>query len=89
VALKHKTQLPQDPRKLNPKIPESLSRLILICLEKNRERRYQTAEELLADLKNVEHGVPLGTKLLSKRHTPAETSGIMPHIKSIWQKHLN
>jgi len=69
VALKHKSQLPQDPRKLNPGVSDDLSRLILICMEKDRERRYQTAEALLADLRNIEEGLPLGTKIRPMRET--------------------
>jgi len=69
VALKHKAQLPSDPRKLNPEISEDLSRLILVCMEKERGRRYQTAEALLSDLKNIEEGLPLGTKLRPRRET--------------------
>ncbi len=69
VALKHKAQLPQDPRKLNPEISDDLARLILICMEKDRERRYQTAEALLADLRNIEDGLPLGTKIRPRRET--------------------
>ncbi|MFZ2054648.1 MAG: serine/threonine-protein kinase [Candidatus Aminicenantales bacterium] len=62
LALKHKNQLPQDPRKVNARISEKLSRLILICMEKNRERRYQNTKELLADLRNIEDGFPLGQR---------------------------
>ena len=69
VALKHKTKLPSDPRKLNPEISENLSRLILICMEKDRQRRYQTAERLLNDLRNIEDGLPLGTKIRPRRET--------------------
>jgi serine/threonine protein kinase len=69
VALKHKTKLPQDPKKLNPDISENLSRLILICMEKERKRRYQTAEALLADLQNIEDGLPIGTKIRPRRET--------------------
>jgi len=69
VALKHKTQIPRDPKKLNPDISENLSRLILICMEKDRERRYQTAEELLSDLRNIQEGFPLGTKIRPRRDT--------------------
>ncbi len=69
VALKHKTKLPQDPKKINPDISENLSRLVLICLEKERERRYQTAEGLLNDLRNLEDGLPLGTKIRPRRET--------------------
>ncbi len=67
VALKHKSKLPPDPKKLNPELSEDLSRLILICMEKDRERRYQTAAELLADLINIEEGIPLGERKLPAR----------------------
>jgi serine/threonine protein kinase/Tfp pilus assembly protein PilF len=69
VALKHKSKLPSDPKKLNPDVSENLSRLILICMEKDRQRRYQTAEGLLNDLRNIEDGLPLGTKIRPRRVT--------------------
>lgn len=59
VALKHKTQIPMDPRRFNPNISHDLSRLILTCMEKDKERRYQSVEELLWDLRNIEAGKPL------------------------------
>jgi serine/threonine protein kinase/Tfp pilus assembly protein PilF len=69
VALKHKSQLPMDPRKLNPEVSEAMSRLILVCLEKAKDRRYQSAGELLDDLRNIEVGFPLGTKVRPRRET--------------------
>ena len=69
VALKHKAQIPKDPKKLNPDISEDLSRLILVCMEKDKERRYQSADLLLADLRNIEDGLPLGTKIQPRRKT--------------------
>jgi len=69
VALKHKAQIPRDPRKINPEVSEDLSRLILICMEKDRQRRYPTAEALLSDLRNIEEGFPLGTKIRPRRKT--------------------
>jgi len=73
VALKHKAQLPKEPRKLNPEVSEDLSRLILICMEKDKERRYQKAEALLSDLRNIEEGLPLGTKIRPRRETIVAT----------------
>lgn len=73
VAWKHKSKLPSDPRKINSELSEDLSRLILICMEKDRERRYQTAEALLADLQNIEDGLPLGSKIRPRRETFAAT----------------
>jgi tetratricopeptide (TPR) repeat protein/tRNA A-37 threonylcarbamoyl transferase component Bud32 len=54
IAHKHRSESPPDPRAINPEIPESLCRIILKCLEKERDRRYQTALELERDLKKVE-----------------------------------
>ena len=53
AAVKHKTEAAPDPRTLNPDVPEVLGRLVLRCLEKSRECRYQTAEDLLAGLQAV------------------------------------
>jgi len=67
VALKHKTKIPPEPKKLNPEISEDLSRLILICMEKDRERRYQTAGELLSELAKIEKGIPIAVRIPLKR----------------------
>jgi serine/threonine protein kinase/Flp pilus assembly protein TadD len=67
VALKHKSKIPPDPKKLNPEVSEDMSRLILICMEKERERRYQTAEELLSELDKIEKGIPIAVRIPLKR----------------------
>jgi len=58
VAHKHKYEPAPDPRTLNPQLPVALGRLILRSMEKEREKRYQTAAELLADLEAVEALLP-------------------------------
>jgi len=50
VMYQHVTQKPKDPKLANPDLPEYLSRIILKCLEKNPELRYQHAREILQDL---------------------------------------
>jgi non-specific serine/threonine protein kinase len=54
VAMKHKSEAPPNPKWLNDQIPDRLSRLVLMCLEKGRERRYQNAEELLSALCTID-----------------------------------
>jgi Tol biopolymer transport system component len=44
---------PRPVRELNPKIPVRLEEIIGKALEKDRERRYQTASELATDLKRL------------------------------------
>ncbi len=67
VAMKHKSEPASDPRELNAQIPESLSRVILKCLEKKRENRYQEAEELLAELSLIEKELPTTERIIPKR----------------------
>jgi serine/threonine protein kinase/predicted Zn-dependent protease len=67
IALKHKSEKPQDPTEINPQIPENISRLIMRCLEKDRELRYQTAGELLSELGKIEEGIPTEERVIPKR----------------------
>jgi serine/threonine protein kinase len=56
VAMKHKLEAAPDPRQFNAQIPADLSGLILKCLEKEQEDRYQTVAEIIADLDAIETG---------------------------------
>jgi serine/threonine protein kinase/Flp pilus assembly protein TadD len=58
IAMKHKGELPKNPKQFNPNIPDSLSGVILRCLEKDKTRRYQTAAELRSELEKIEKGIP-------------------------------
>jgi DNA-binding beta-propeller fold protein YncE len=55
--MKNKTEEPEDPKRLNPQIPEEVGRVILKCLEKDRAKRYQTADDVLADLRKIERSI--------------------------------
>jgi len=77
VALKHKSQLPKEPRKLNPEISEDMSHLILVCMEKDRERRYQTAAELLSELDKIEKGIPIALRIPLKRKIEIKWKSIL------------
>src|SRR5579862_1261755 len=66
---------PVPPRKLNPSMPAALEAVILKCLSKSPDDRYQTAEELARDLGDLRAGGP-GTALRSvapqKAHTGSD-----------------
>jgi two-component system LytT family response regulator len=55
--------------RFNYEVPEGLERVVRKCLEKDRERRYQSARELLVDLKNLERDSG------SQQTAPAGASG--------------
>ena len=69
VAVRQKTEAAPDPRKSNAQVPEDLSHLILKCLEKDKERRYQNADELRANLEKIEKGIPTTERPIPKRKT--------------------
>jgi len=54
ILRKHEIEQPRPPKHFNPEIPDSLNRLILRCLEKPVQRRYQNAGDLLQDLEAVQ-----------------------------------
>ena len=66
IAVKHKIEMPSDPRNFNSQISEDLSRLILKCLEKDKEKRYQSAGELDFDLMKIEKDIPTAEREIPK-----------------------
>ena len=70
IAMKHKVEVPVAPRELSSQISEGINAIILRCMEKDRGNRFQTVEELLAELKALEEG--LSTVItLPQPHVPA------------------
>ncbi len=51
VALKHMQEEPEEPIKLNPNIPVAVNKIIMKALQKDASLRYQTATEMIEDLK--------------------------------------
>jgi serine/threonine protein kinase/Flp pilus assembly protein TadD len=52
----HISARPRPPSKWNPSMPSPFEKIILKCLEKRREDRYQAVEELLQDLESQGEG---------------------------------
>ncbi len=64
VAVKQKSEPPPEPKSINAQIPDDLNRIILKCLEKAKEKRFQSADELLADLTRIEKALPTTAQTL-------------------------
>lgn len=56
VAFQHVSQLPPLPSSIAPDIPESLDRVVMKALAKDREERYPDAAHMRADLQASLHG---------------------------------
>jgi two-component system LytT family response regulator len=57
--------------RLNYELPEEFERIVRKCLEKDRDRRYQSAKELLVDLRNLERAPSSGEKAAEKTRSGA------------------
>jgi serine/threonine protein kinase/tetratricopeptide (TPR) repeat protein len=58
IAMKHKGETPKNPKQFNPGLTDDLSNVILKCLAKDKEKRYQSAAELRSELDKIEKGIP-------------------------------
>ena len=67
IAMKHKSEAPPDPRQINAQLAEDLSRVIMKCLEKDKEKRYQSAGEVKAELQSIEKGMPTTERIVPEK----------------------
>jgi len=86
VALKHKTERPPDPKSFAPGLPGDLSKVILKCLEKDKDRRYPSAADLRADLEAVAAALPSGSRVVLRRKpaTSREITVKFPVKRLVW-----
>lgn len=67
IAMKHKGEIPRNPKQINSNIPDDLGAVILKCLEKDKARRYQTAAELRLELEKIEKGIPTTERVFPEK----------------------
>ena len=67
IAHKHRYEPAPDPRTLNSQVPKDFAMLILRCLEKDKETRYQTVSEVQQDLEKIEQQIPSTDRATSTR----------------------
>ncbi len=59
IAMKHLSQVPEPPSTLQPQIPHELDSIVLRALAKDPAERYQSADEMDADLERAAKGLPV------------------------------
>lgn len=77
IAVKHKTKIPKEPKKFNAQIPLELNETVLKCLEKKKERRYQSTEDILKKLSKIEKEMLTKEMVLEGKASP---------LRLFWQK---
>ena len=72
ILAKHTTLPPPSPRSVNAAVPNVLDEITLKCLAKEPELRYQSFNDLIADLRATRDAVRFGKQLTWPiRHSPA------------------
>jgi len=69
IAMKHKGEVPKNPKQFNPLMPDDLSGVILKCLEKDKGKRYQSASDVHSELEKIEKGIPTTERVVPERKT--------------------
>ena len=81
VAYQHVSEAPQPPSVVAPDVPESLDRIVLKALAKDREERYSTAAEFRADLeaaaRNGEVSAPAIGAMAAAAANPAAPTQVL------------
>ncbi|HEY6798707.1 MAG TPA: Stk1 family PASTA domain-containing Ser/Thr kinase [Kineosporiaceae bacterium] len=76
IAYQHVREAPPPPSAFNPRIPETVDRIVLHALAKDREARYQTANDFRADLEAALAGRAVAASTVAL--TPAASTEYLP-----------
>ena len=83
VGMKHKTERPTAPREMNNQVPLDLNRLILKCLEKDKEQRWQKVEQILDELSRIGRSYTTTKKLIPEEEPETTMTGTMEWQNSV------
>jgi predicted ATPase/tRNA A-37 threonylcarbamoyl transferase component Bud32 len=82
VIFSHIHDFPVPPSKLNPKVPQALSDCIVKLLEKEPEKRFQTAADLLKALRDIAEG------FLREAYGPSAKAVVIPAPRPIAEREI-
>lgn len=93
IALKQNTLTPQEPNEVNPQIPQNLNRLILRCINRDKNKRFENADAVLNELTKISQELPTTDRtfprkkteiaLLKKPFSPFKTTGLIVPLAAI------
>ncbi len=67
IGVMQKSETPRNPKEFNSQISDDLSRMILKCLEKDKEKRFQSTGEFRSELSSIEQGIPTTERVIPKK----------------------
>ena len=76
IAMKHLSAIPEPPSMRRPDVPPDVDKVVLRALAKNPDERYQSAEEMDADLARIERGLAVSDETADAATAVLAGSGI-------------
>ncbi len=86
VAMKHVREVPRMPSSIEPDVPPVLESIILAAMAKRVDARYQSADDLRADLLNYQRGRPVMAAPATIVAAGADAALAMPAVTGPPQK---
>jgi serine/threonine-protein kinase len=83
VGMKHKSETPENPKKINPQLPDDLTQLILKCVEKEKGQRYQTVDQILGEINTIEEDLATSERETDKSKRDTEKTVLTKWKNSI------
>jgi eukaryotic-like serine/threonine-protein kinase len=77
IAMKHLSEVPRPPSELRPEVPHDLDSIVLRALAKDPAERYQSADEMDADLARVLEGLPVDPETETAATAVLSGSGVL------------
>jgi beta-lactam-binding protein with PASTA domain len=77
IAMKHLSEVPTPPSELRPEVPHDLDSVVLRALAKDPAERYQSADEMDADLARVAQGLPVDPETETAATAVLAGAGVM------------
>jgi serine/threonine protein kinase len=78
VAYQHVREEPIPPSHFDPDVPAAADAIVLRALTKDRDERYQTADEMRADIRAALAGRPVAPPVATQRMAAIPTGGAVP-----------
>src|SRR5512133_3909181 len=77
LAMKNLSEVPKPPSELRPEVPHDLDSIVLRALAKDPADRYQSAEEMDADLQRVLEGLPVDPETATAATAVLSGAGVL------------
>ncbi len=81
IAYQHVREEPVPPSELDPEIPDWIEAIVLRAMTKDREQRYQSAEEMRADIQRGLQGMPTAASTMALAAANGGATTALPPVR--------